>query len=226
MLDINFSTLLIELCERQDLAACRAEGRLAKRWGLRGGSSSWYSHVCDAESARLSVGYSIGSRYRRCEAFRGARVPLSALLAQLHPRGVGGTPCALFAAAPAPPRNWREVQKPVGLRSDAEICVKCAERCTSPSSPLIPLQINSLPPESSLLSEEAAPDGVLSFFFFFPSCQQPGFSVAAPVSPGQERSGRSRLALPERSLGRPCPAREPPLQALPGALASINRFDD
>lgn len=30
-LDINFSTLMIELCERQDLAACRAGGRLAKR---------------------------------------------------------------------------------------------------------------------------------------------------------------------------------------------------
>lgn len=210
----------------------QSEGRLAKRRGLRGRSSPWYTHVCDAESARLSVGYSIGSRYRRCEAFRGAQVPLSALLVQLHPRGVCGTPCTLLpAAAPAPPRNWREVQQPLGLRSDAKICVKCAVRCTFPSSPLIPLQINSLPPESSLLSEEAAPDGVLSpYFVFFSSFQQPGFSVAAPVlllyRQEQERSGRSRPALLERCLGRPCPAREPPLQALPAALASINRFDD
>lgn len=144
---------------------------------------------------------------------------------QLHPHGVceHRVPCSQQAA---PPRGWCEVPKPVGLCSDAKICVECAARCTFPSSPPIPLQINSLPPESSLLLEEAAPDGVLFFFFsyffflifFPPSCQQPGLAQLLSRQE-QERSGLSRpQMLPGMTL--PCSGTPPP------GCASINRFDD
>lgn len=99
-----------------------------------------------------------------------------------------------------PPRSWFEVPKLARLCSDAKIYVKCVVRCTLPSSPLISLQINSLPPESSLYFGSSC----TCWRFIFLPCHQPGFSVAAIVSP---RAETLRPGLPERCPGGPCPGR-------------------
>lgn len=98
------------------------------------------------------------------------------------------------------PSSRFEVPKLARLCSDAKIYVKCVVRCTLPSSPLIYLQINSLPPESSLYFGSSC----TCWRFIFLFCHHPGFSVAAIVSP---RAETLRPGLPERCPGGPCPGR-------------------